>query len=164
MAVDSSGNIYIPDKPNNRIRKVPAGVITTIAGTGSSGYSGDGGPAINAELRNCSGVTLDGSGILYIADTLNHVIREVELATGIISTVAGTGSSGYSGRWRAAINAELRNCSGVTLDGSGILYIADTLNYVIREVELATGIISTVAGNGGFGYSGRWRARDQCGT
>ena len=153
VAVDGSGNIYIADYANNRIRKVDsAGIITTVAGTGSRGFSGDGGPAANAQLSWPRGVAVDGSGSLYIAESGNDRIRKVD-STGIITTVAGRGSEGSSGDGGPASNAALRNPNGVAVDGSGSLYIADTFNHRIRKVD-STGIITTVAGTGRYGYSG----------
>ena len=155
-AVDASGNIYIVDTLNNRIRKVDAatGIIQTVAGTGGAGYSGDGGPATSAEIKNPVGVAVDASGNIYIADTENHRIRKVDAATGIIQTVAGTGVGGDSGDGGPATSAQLRKAQGVTVDASGNIYIADTLNQRIRKVDAPTGIIQTVAGTGVAGYSG----------
>jgi sugar lactone lactonase YvrE len=126
--------------------------ITTVAGKGSSGYSGDGAAATNASLRGASDVTFDGLGNLLFADTSNNRIRKVDTG-GIISTVAGNGSSGFSGDGGLATNATLRSPSGVALDASGNLYFADTFNNRIRKVD-ANGIISTVAGRNGVGFSG----------
>jgi trimeric autotransporter adhesin len=156
VAVDASGNIYIADTDNERIRMVTksTGIISTVAGTGSSGSSGDGGQASSAALRNPYGVALDASGNIYIADTYNHRIRMVTKSTGIISTVAGTGSSGYSGDGGQATSVALRSPQGVAVDASGNIYIADTDNERIRMVTKSTGIISTVAGTGSYGYSG----------
>ncbi len=149
VAVDSTGNLYIADVGNNRIRKVTAaGTITTVAGNGVQGYFGDGSSAMNAELNNPYGVAVDGSGNLYISDSLNDRIRKVAAGTGIITTVAGSGSAGYSGDKGPAINAEFYSPQGIAVDGSGDLFIADTGNGVVREVAAATGIITTVAGNG----------------
>jgi uncharacterized protein (TIGR03437 family) len=153
VAVDASGNLYIADYGNQRIRKVSAaGIITTVAGNGSQGYPGDGGPATSAELYNPSGVVVNTSGSVYIADTSNSRIRKVS-AAGIITTVAGNGAEGYSGDGGPATSAQLFYPSGVALDASGNLYIADQNNNRIRKVS-ATGIITTVAGNGAEGYSG----------
>ncbi len=156
VALDSSGNLYIADTGNNRIRKVTVatGVITTVAGNGTQGYSGDGGPATNAELKQPLGTALDSDGNLYIADTLNDRIRKVTVATGIITTVAGNGTQGYSGDGGPATNAGLAQPSRVAVDSSGNLYIADWQNNRIRKVTVATGIITTVAGNSTQGYSG----------
>ncbi len=138
------------------VREVNAqtGDITTIAGNGTAGYSGDGGPATAAELSDPSGVAVDGSGDLFIADSGNNVVREVNLNTGIITTIAGNGTQGYRGDGGPATAAELSGPDGLALDGSGDLFIADSSNNVIREVNLGTGIITTVAGNGTDGYSG----------
>jgi sugar lactone lactonase YvrE len=156
LAVDSSRNIYIVDSDNSRIRKVTAstGDITTIAGTGTAGYSGDGGAATSAKLYYPSGVAVDSSGNIYIADTSNSRIRKVTASTGVISTIAGTGTAGYSGDGGAATSAKLNYPIGVALDISGNIYIADTNNGRIREVSASTGDITTVAGDGGADYGG----------
>jgi sugar lactone lactonase YvrE len=156
VAVDSSGNLYIADSSNNRIRKVTAttGIISTVAGTDNAGYFGDGELATSAELDYPQDVAVDGSGNLYIADYQNARIRKVTAATGIISTVAGTGSTGYFGDGGLATKAELILPTGIALDGSANLFIADEATNTIREVAAATGIITTVAGNGTYGYSG----------
>ncbi len=153
VAVDGAGNFYIADAGNHRIRKVDAaGTITTIAGTGEGGYSGDDGPATAARLDSARGVALDGDGNLYIADTENHRIRKVD-AAGTIVTVAGTGAGGYSGDGGPAIAAQLNGPSGVAPDAAGNLYIADFFNHRIRRID-AAGTIVTVAGTGAGGYSG----------
>jgi trimeric autotransporter adhesin len=156
VALDASGNIYIADFYNNRIRMVTksTGIISTVAGTGSDGYSGDGGLATSAALNNPSSVAIDASGNIYIADTYNIRIRMVTKSTGIISTVAGTGSSGYSGDGGLATSAGLGYPNGVAIDASGNIYIADAGKNCIRMVTKSTGIISTVAGTGSSGYSG----------
>ena len=143
VAVDGSGNLYIADWGNNRIRKVDSsGNITTVAGSGTSGFSGDGGAATAAQLRRPHDVAVDGSGNLYIADTQNERVRKVD-SSGIISTVAGTGTSGFSGDGAAATAAQLRRPRGVALDGSGNLYIADSDSARIRKVD-SSGVISSV--------------------
>ena len=154
LAVDGSGNIYITETNHNVIRKVvPAtGIITTVAGTGTPGFFGDGGPAVSAGIDQPRGVAVDGFGNLYIADTGR--VRKVAAATGIITTVAGSGNSSndrHSGDGGLATNAALYPAR-VAVDGSGNLYIL-SLN-VIRKVAAATGIITTVAGSGGAGYAG----------
>jgi len=156
VVVDGAGNLYIADTNNNRVRKVTAatGIITTLAGSAFVGYFGDGGPATSASLSHPSGVAVDGAGNVYIADTADHAIREVTLATGLINTVAGTGSPGYTGDGAAATAAQLNTPYTVALDASGNLYISDTGNNRIREVVVASGNIGTVAGNGTYGYSG----------
>ena len=153
---DTAGNLYIADAGNNRVRKVTAGtgIITTFAGNGTSGYSGDKHAAIGAELNYPTGLALDSSGNLYISDSGNNVIRKVTAATGIIATFAGNGTPGYGGDGKAATSAELDYPRGISFDGQGNLYIADSYNNVIRMVAQNTGIISTVAGTGNWGYSG----------
>jgi uncharacterized protein (TIGR03437 family) len=153
VTVDGSGNIYIADWSNNRVRKVsPSGIISTVAGTGTAGYAGDGGPATSANLNSPYGTAVDGSGNLFIADENNNRIRKVS-PSGIITTVAGTGSSSFSGDGGPATSAQLNSPHNVTLDGSGNLYFSDSSNNRIRKVS-STGIISTVAGNGGSSSSG----------
>jgi sugar lactone lactonase YvrE len=151
---DAYGNMYISDSGNNRVRKVnTAGVITTIAGTGTAGYNGDEFQATLAELSEPHGIALDAFGNLYIADLLNNKIRKVNTA-GIISTFAGNGTQSYSGDGGPATAAELNTPENVIVDTLGNLYIADGVNARIRKVNTA-GIISTIAGIGGaWGYSG----------
>jgi hypothetical protein len=153
VALDASDGVLIADEQNNVIRKVTAnGIVTTAAGNGSAGYSGDGGPATNASLSYPDGVASDGSGNLFIADSGNNVIRKVD-PNGTITTTAGNSSAGYSGDGGPATNASLSYPEGVALDSSGNLLIADSGNNVIRKVD-TNGIITTVAGNGSAGYSG----------
>jgi len=155
VAVDGSGNVFIADSNNNRIRRVDATtkVITTVAGSGASS-GGDGGPAINAGLLGPYGVAVDSSGDLYIADSYNNRIRRVDAATQYISTVAGNGTPGFSGDNGAATNAELKFPTGIGVDSSGDLYIADTNNERIRRVDATSHNITTVAGNGQTGFNG----------
>src|SRR5206468_2906712 len=116
VAVDASGNIFIADEYNHRIRKVDAsGIISTVAGTAIGGYNGDGIAATTAQLQFPSGVTVDGSGNIFIADNSNNRIRKVN-ASGIISTVAGTATAGYNGDGIAATTAQLYNPFGVAVD------------------------------------------------
>ncbi len=150
LAVDASGNLYISDAGNERVRKVSSGVITTIAGNGTAGYSGDNGAATNAEVDNVIGLAVDGSGNLYMADEGNSRIRKI--TTGVITTIAGNGTSGYSGDNGPATSAELAEPQGVAVDSSGDVYIADAKNNRIRKVT--SGTITTIAGNGTQGYSG----------
>ena len=153
VALDASGNLFIPDEGNQRIRIVGTnGIITTVAGNGTRGYSGDGGPASNAELNYPIDVAVDASGNLYIADQYNNRIRKVG-TNGVITTVAGNGTQGYSGDGGPATSAELNQPEGVALDASGNLFIADFGNSRIRKVGTA-GMITTVAGNGTPSYSG----------
>ena len=130
------------------------GVITTVAGNGNHDYSGDGAQATLATLNIPEGVAVGALGIIYIADTYNHRIRMVNESTGVITTVAGNGTAGYSGDGRQATLAKLKYPAGVAVDVSGNIYIADTSNYCIRRRTESTGIISTVAGTGTSGYSG----------
>jgi sugar lactone lactonase YvrE len=154
IAIDSAGNIYIADPGNSCVRKVSQGVITTVAGNGTRGYSGDNGPATSAQLSAPQGVAVDSSGNLYIADNISFdgVIRKV--SNGIITTVAGGGSySANLGDNGPATSAYLSRTYGVAVDSSGNLYIADTYDNRIREV--AGGVITTIAGTGGAqGFSG----------
>lgn len=154
VAVDAVGNLYIADYFNYRVRKVAAstGVITTVAGTGVQGYSGDGGPATSAELGGPEGVAVDLNGNLYIADASNYRVRKVSATTGTITTVAGNGTPGFSGDGGAATSAQFRALYGVTVDSKNNLYIADTDNNRVRKVS--GGIVTTVAGNGASGYTG----------
>jgi uncharacterized protein (TIGR03437 family) len=140
--VDAAGNVYIADRANYRIRKVSNGVITTIAGTGTQGYSGDNGPATSAQLWLPVGVAVDSAGSVYIADTGNYRIRKV--SNGVITTVAGGGLG--LGDGGPAIAAGLNMPTGVAVDSAGTLYIADASNRRIRKVS--NGVITTVAGGG----------------
>jgi len=156
LIADNSGNLFIADTQNNRIRRVAAatGIITTVAGNGTFGFSGDGGPATSAALAGPFGVAVDSSGNVFIADTGNNRIRRVDALTRIITAVAGNGNSGFAGDGGPAINASLNFPMGIFLDGAGNLFIADSNNNRVRVVDSSTGIITTVAGNGTFGFSG----------
>jgi PKD repeat protein len=150
VVVDGQGTVYVGDKDNNRVRKVSGGIITTVAGNGTPGFSGDGGQATSAQLHYPESLALDATGSLYIADYGNHRVRK--LSNGIVTTVAGDGTPGYSGDGGQATSAELRYPAGVAVDAQGNLYIADAGNDAIREVS--GGVITTVAGNGTAGSSG----------
>jgi cysteine-rich repeat protein len=153
VAVDGIGRLFIADTGNQRIRLVDvAGNISTIAGDGNLGYTGDGAPAIFAELQDPGDVAVDGLGRVAIADTDNNVVREIAV-DGSISTVAGTGTPGYRGDAAAAIAAELASPAGVAIDAAGRILIADTANSVVRRIE-SDGTISTIAGNGSIAYGG----------
>lgn len=153
IVTDTSGNLYIADYENNRIRKInTSGIITTIAGNGIAGYSGDGGLATAAELQGPASIALDALGNLYIADYTNNCIRKVN-TSGIITTIAGNSTPGYSGDGGIATAAQLHSPNNLVLDASGNLYIADANNNVIRKVN-TSGTISTIAGNGSAGYNG----------
>ena len=142
-----------------------SGIITTVAGSGTAGYSGDGGPARLARLNGPQRLELDPLGNIYVADTLNHVVRRVDAATSMIGTVAGTGGvEGLRGDNGPATAALLDHPRGLTLEGTGILYIADSDNHRVRMVDLVSGVIITVAGtsagnagNGGPAGSARLR-------
>ena len=153
--VDSSGNVFIADTGNGLIRKVaPGGTrVATVAGSGTTGYTGDGGPATSAQLAAPQGVAVDASGNIFIADTFNNVIRKV--AGGTITTVAGDNAlvAGFSGDNGPATSAQLNNPTGVFVDASGNLYIADRGNNRVRKVS-TSGTITTIAGTSGQGYSG----------
>ena len=155
IVFDSAGNLYLAETANHLIRKVDTtGNITTIAGTGTQGFSGDTGPATSATLDSPQGLALDSANNLYIADTHNHRIRKLSLATGIITTIAGTGTPGFSGDNASAAAAQLNLPTALALDTAGNLYLADTANHRIRRIDATTGIITTIAGNGTQGFSG----------
>ncbi|MFI5139493.1 MAG: T9SS type A sorting domain-containing protein [Sphingobacteriales bacterium] len=151
LAVDGSGNIYIADAFNNRIRKVnTSGIITTVAGNGAAGFSGDSGIATSAELNAPEGVAVDALGDLYISDSGNHRIRKVN-TTGIITTIAGNGTPGYTGDGGLATMAEIGGSREIIVDGTGNIYIAD--GSTVRMIN-ASGIITTIAGTGTQGFNG----------
>jgi sugar lactone lactonase YvrE len=153
IALDSGGNLFIADEGNHRIRKVDtAGVISTVAGNGNSEFSGDGGPATSAGVLAPFGVTVDPAGNIFITDSVNGRIRTVD-SSGIISTTAGNGSTGFGGDGGPATDASLSNPFGVATDNSGNLFIADQNNNRIRKVDSA-GVISTLAGNGTSTFGG----------
>jgi len=152
VAVDSSGNVYVADTANARVRKISGGTISTVAGSATQGYGGDGAAATSAQLYTPVGLAVDKSSNLYIADVDDSVVRKVS-PSGIISTVAGSGAQGYSGDTGPATSARLNGPEGVAVDSSGNLYITDSLNSVVREVT-PSGTITTFAGNGIDGYSG----------
>jgi len=153
IAVDNNGNLYIADSGNHRIRKVsPEGIITTVAGNGVSGFNGDNALAIQAQISLPGDVAVDSFGNIFIADTGNHRIRKID-PNGIITTIAGTGISGYSGDEGPAKESSLSSPRGVAVDTLGNVYIADTYNDRIRRIDIG-GVITTVAGNGISGFSG----------
>ena len=153
VASDAAGNLYVSDRANQRIRKIDAtGKISTIAGVGAAGYSGDGGSAILAKLKNPSGIAVDSAGNVFFADMGNNRIRKIS-ASGMITTVAGTGAARFSGDGGPAASAAIKQAEGVAVDSKGNIYVSDTGNNRIRMID-ATGIIKTVAGTGAAGFSG----------
>jgi sugar lactone lactonase YvrE len=150
VAVDREGNLYIADTMNHRVRMVDSetGIIATLAGTGQARFSGDGGPANQAALNEPAALAVDGEGRLYIADQSNHRVRVVDLKTGEIQTIAGTGIATYDGDGKPAVDTALAGPSGLALVADR-LYIADTFNGRVRCVERSSKLMTTVAGDGG---------------
>src|SRR5262249_4276015 len=145
IAMDGAGNLFVADTDSQRIRKItPSGIVSTVAGNGSAGFAGDGGPATTAGLNYPAGGAVDDKGNLFIADTRNNRIRKVT-PDGMIATVAGTNTSSFSGDDGHASLATLNNPRGVAIDGTGSLLIVDTNNHRIRRVG-SDGFIRTVAG------------------
>src|SRR5439155_22238179 len=135
LALDGAGNLYVADDNNDRVRRIdPAGIITTVAGTGAEGFAGDGGPAAAAQLNHPRGVAVDGRGVLFVVDSMNHRVRMVD-PSGVIATVAGCGRQGYSGDGGSATVARLFEPRGVALDPAGRLFVADSYNDRIRRVD-----------------------------
>ncbi len=162
LAVDGTGAVYVADAGNNRVRRISVdGVITTVAGTGEAGYSGDGGPARAARFSAINGLAVDTTGNLYIADGGNHVVRKVTAADGVVSTVAGTGAIGYSDTNVPATRARLARPVDVDVDRAGNLYIADQAARRVVKVDLA-GILTTIAGDGTDGTIA-WRMATETG-
>ncbi|WP_348268894.1 Ig-like domain repeat protein [Edaphobacter paludis] len=154
LTVDANHNLYIADTQNHRIRKITAaGLITTVAGNGVQGFSGDNGAAIAATIDSPAGLAVDAAGDLYLSDTHNHRIRKITAASGLITTIAGA-SPGFSGDNGPATAATLALPHGLSIDSAGNLYIADTANHRIRRIDATTGAITTVAGNGTQTFSG----------
>jgi hypothetical protein len=137
VTVDASGNLFIADAGNNRIREVhhATGIINTVAGNGAPGYSGERQPATRAKLDFPLGLAVDSAGDLFIANASNDRVQVVNHATGLITSVAGNGTAGYSGDGHAATSAQLDYPSGLAVDAAGDLFIADSLNNVVREVR-----------------------------
>jgi len=156
LAVDRDGTLYVVDRLNARIRRVDGktGLMTTLAGTGQSGSSGDGGPALQAQLAEPNGICLDGRGGLYIADVRGQRVRKVDLASGTISTVAGTGERRDHGDGGPAVAAGVFGPRAVVCDRAGNLFICQREGHKVRRVDARTGIITTIAGTGEKGYSG----------
>jgi sugar lactone lactonase YvrE len=157
VALDAAGNLYFSDTGNHRIRRVDAstGIVTTIAGNGRKGYSGDGGPATAAMLNEPYGLAIDGNGeTLFFADRLNRRVRKIDLKAGTIKTVAGDGSERYTGDGGAPEKAGLVEPNGVALAGSNRLYIADVAGHRVRVVNRQQNEIATFVGNGVAAHSG----------
>ena len=157
VVVDRGGHLFIADTLNHRVRRVDAetGVITTVAGLGRPRFFGDGGLAVEAGLSEPAALALSDEGVLYIADQSNNRVRAVDLATGVIRTVAGTGKAGYNGDGMTATETGLAGPSGLALASDGTLFIADSFNGRIRAVDPVTGVIRTVVGDGGeYRYQG----------
>ena len=150
LVIGPDGALYFCDLDNQRIRRLDLKThkITTIAGTGERGYRGDGGPAVEAALNMPHELRFDRQGNLYVAERDNHVIRKVDLKTGIISTVVGTGVAGFGGDGGPATRAQLRQPHSIVFDQDGTLLICDIGNHRIRRLNLGTGVIDTYAGNG----------------
>ena len=150
LTLGPDGALYVCEIDTDRVRRIDMqdGSISTFAGTGSSGYSGDGGPATEADLNDPYEVRFDSSGNMYFVEMLNAVVRKVDARSGVISTIAGTGEEGFSGDGGPATEATFRRPHSIALDGKGGLYIADIGNHRIRLVDLDSGIVTTFAGTG----------------
>ena len=145
VAVSANGEVYLADRFNHVVRKIDlSGIVDTIAGTGSWGYKGDGGMATEAEFGSPAGVAVDAAGNVYVTDQTNHVVRKID-ASGIVTTIAGTGNRGHWGDGGPARLAELDSPEGVAVDAAGNVFVADTLNHRVRKID-AAGIITTAAG------------------
>lgn len=155
LALNARGDLFIADTHNHRVRRVDAKTqqISTVAGTGAAGFSGDGGEATAALMKLPSALACDAAGNLYIADTGNHRVRRLAASTGILTTVAGTGVQGFSGDGGLGTAAAIDSPTSLAVDAAGNLYLADTHNQRIRKLKAPDGRISTVAGNGSFGRS-----------
>lgn len=158
ICLDPIGNLYISEYGGHRIRKISTdGTITTVAGTGVAGYTGDGGPATAARINSPQGIFVDGQNNLYIADAYNSVVRKVDAVTGIINTIAGNGSGVHSGDGGLAINAGVPNPTSIAVDADGNIYVAEVYGGItsrVRKIDGVTGIITTIAGSNVIGYSG----------
>jgi DNA-binding beta-propeller fold protein YncE len=149
VEIGPDGALYVTEVGNHRVRRldISAGRLTTVAGCGKRGYSGDGGPALDAELNEPYEVRFDSAENMYLVEMKNHVVRRVDGQTGTISTVAGTGRQGFGGDGGPAVKALFNQPHSIALDGKGFLYVADIGNHRIRRVDLNTGMIESIAGN-----------------
>jgi sugar lactone lactonase YvrE len=156
IITDGSGNIYFADQVSSVIRKIDGntGIITTIAGTGAFGFAGDGDSPRNAKFSSPSTIAIDAVGNIYVADTGNKRVRKINFANRIIATVVGNGIGGFSGDGGPATEASISSVDGIAIDQPGNIYLSDPENYRIRKVNVLTGLIETIAGNGEQGYSG----------
>jgi sugar lactone lactonase YvrE len=162
--LSTNGDLYVLDQRNQRVRMIAGdtGIITTVVGSGVAGFAGDGGPPLEAQISLHTGsnppasgaIALDDQGRLYISDTKNHRIRMVDFDQNVITTIAGNGLSGYNGDDQLAVQASLNNPKDVEVGPDGRLYVADDLNNRVRAIDPATGIITTVAGNGEAAFAG----------
>jgi sugar lactone lactonase YvrE len=167
VCFDRAGNLFFSDTFNNRIRRVDAasGIITTVAGNGDKGFSGDGGRAVDAALNEPYGVVIDRAGNLYIADRLNRRVRRVDAASGVITTLAGTGEAAYGGDGGPAAQAGLAEPNGLAFGpGEALLYITDVADNRVRVIDLAAGTIATFAGSGAAEHSGGGGKATEAGT
>lgn len=156
VVTDRYGNIYVSERNGYRVRRIDArtGAITTVAGTGEKGYGGDGGPATSARFDQLSGLAVDSAGDLYVGDLWNSRIRKVDARTGVVTTVVGSGIAGYGGDNGPATGAAITAAFDIAFDRDGNLIFADTENHRIRRVNARTGIITTIAGSGRWGFAG----------
>jgi sugar lactone lactonase YvrE len=156
LTLDAKSNLYLADAGSHRVRRIDAvtGIITTVAGAGIQGYGGDSRSALSALLDSPEGLAVDTSGNLYLSDTHNQRIRRVDVANGTITTIAGTGGFGYAGDLGASAAARLALPRGLSVDSQGNIYVADSANHRVRRIDIATGEISTIAGDGKQGFAG----------
>ena len=153
LALDVKGSLYVADRDNHAIRKIsPDGVITTVAGDGSPGFFGDGGPATQAKLNQPEAVAFDRHGNTYFSDSANNRVRKID-TDGVITTIAGTGKTGAAGDGGPATKAQITDPDGLAFDDDGNLYVSDTDNNRVRRID-THGVITTVAGTGTAGFSG----------
>jgi sugar lactone lactonase YvrE len=144
--LDGAGNLYIADVANARIRKISNGIITTVAGNGTYGFSGDGGPATSAALERPYGIAAGAAGTFYIADTGNNRVRRV--SNGVITTIAGTGEKRFGGENVPATSAQLDGPAGLVADAAGNLFIADTNNDRVRKVSMVNALVPAASAKG----------------